>query len=81
MQGPGVHWSPDAHVERRAHVEVKVPMRGGGPRDVCRLGPVATGLEFGRECHHPRSSLPSYYGYSLHTSKSVTGIDLRGVGG
>ena len=38
-----------------------------------------TGLELAKDQHHPRSSLPHYYGYSLHTSKSVTGIDLRGA--
>ena len=50
-----------------------------GPRRVCRLGPAMTGLELAKDQHHPRSSLPHYYGYSLHTSKSVTGIDLRGA--
>jgi len=42
-------------------------------------GPAMTGLELAKDQHHPRSSLPHYYGYSLHTSKSVTGIDLRGA--
>ena len=51
-----------------------------GPRRVCRLGPAATGMEHPMLAHHPRSSLPSFYGYSLHSSKGVTGIDLRGVG-
>ena len=39
-----------------------------------------TGMELKKEFHHPRSSLPLHYGYSLHAHKSVTGIDLRGVG-
>ena len=50
---------------------------GAGPRPVARLGPAKTGQELPLQMHHPRSSLPGHYGYSLvsaaHTCTRVHG--------